>query len=191
MAPTATPTAARTPTDIPATCSVDSVSGSSLSSSLLAPPAPPTTSVLEVVSVSDVVTDVEVLKVVDLVIGGSVIEMISESVVASSEESVEGCSSAVDRVVDLIVVFVDGLGITGGDDVSMTRVVGNVRIVLDVSELDVVLVLVVTTEGKVTTPPPEGAKTKVAVMVRWVGCTALGFPRHMSYAFSMTRSGSV
>jgi hypothetical protein len=117
MAPTATPTAARTPIDIPATCSVESLLESSLSSSLLAPPAPPDTSV--VVSVSELEVDVVV---VELVNGGSVIEIISGAVVASSGQSVEESS----LVVDLILVFVDGLGIIGGDDVSTTRVVGNV-----------------------------------------------------------------
>lgn len=85
------------------------------------------------------------------------IEMISES----SDESVVECSLAVDRVVEP-TGFVDGLGIIGGEDVSMTNVVGNVLIALDVSGREVVLVV---TEGKVTTPP-VGAKTNVAVMVR-------------------------
>lgn len=100
---------------------------------------------------------VEVSNVVGLVNGGSVIEMISES----SDESVVECSLAVDRVVEP-TGFVDGLGIIGGEDVSMTNVVGNVLIALDVSGREVVLVV---TEGKVTTPP-VGAKTNVAVMVR-------------------------
>ena len=122
MAPTATPTAARTPIDIPATCSVESLFESSLSSSLLAPPAPPDTSV--VVSVSELEVDVVVVvsKVVELVNGSSVIEIISGEVVVSSGESVEESSFVVDR----ILVLVDGLGIIGGDEVSMTRVVGNV-----------------------------------------------------------------
>lgn len=85
------------------------------------------------------------------------IEMISES----SDESVVEYSLAVDRVVEP-AGFVDGLGITGGEDVSITNVVGNVRAVVDVSGREVVLVV---TEGKVTTPP-VGAKTNVAVMVR-------------------------
>lgn len=163
MAPTATPTAARTPTDIPAICSVESLLKSPLSSSLLVPPAPPAASV--VVSVSEVKVEVDfvVSKVVDLVNGGSLIEMISEAEVVSSGESVEISSFVVDR----ILVLVDGLGMTGGDDVSITSVVGNDWVVVEVSRLVVVLDL--TTGGKVTTPLPEGSITNVAVMVRCVG----------------------
>jgi hypothetical protein len=119
MAPTATPTAARTPIDIPAICSVESLSESLLSSSLLVPPAPPDTPV--VVSVSELEVDVVVSKVVDLVNGGSLIEMFSETELVSSGESVERSSFVVDR----ILVLVDGLGMVGGDDVSITKVVGN------------------------------------------------------------------
>ena len=57
---------------------------------------------------------------------------------------------------------------------------------LDVSELDVVVVVV--RGGKVTTPLPEGSKTNVAVMVRWVGRAAFGLPLQTPYARSTTRS---
>jgi hypothetical protein len=138
-----------------------------------------------VVSVSEAEVDVVVSKVVDLVNGGSLIEITSEAEVVSSGELVEISSFVVDR----ILVLVDGLGITGGDDVSITKVVGNVWVVLGVSRLDVVLDMA--TGGKVTTPLPEGSKTNVAVIVRWVGCAAFGLPLQIAYARSTTRSGFV
>jgi hypothetical protein len=49
--------------------------------------------------------------------------------------------------------------------------------VLDVSRLEVSgleVILVVVRGGNVTTPLPEGSKTNVAVIVRWVGRAAFG-----------------
>jgi hypothetical protein len=164
---------------------VERLSESSLSSSLLVPPAPPDTSV--VVSVSEVIVeeDFVVSKVVDLVNGGSLIEIISVAEVVSSSESVETSSLVVDRIFVLVV----GLGITGGDDVSITKVVGSDCVVLEVSRLNAVVDVI--TGGKVTTPLPEGSKTNVAVIVRCVGRAAFGLPLQIAYARSTTRSGFV
>lgn len=130
MAPAATPAAARTPTEMPATCSLESFPESLSSSSF--PPAPPAGASVDVVAAVSVAVELEtddfrVEKVVGSSVeapeevGGSVMNAISVGYSVSSSEVVISRSLLADRFVDVLVI-----GSGGGSDVSTTRVVGNV-----------------------------------------------------------------
>lgn len=156
------------------------------------PPATTGTPVPVLVSVEDI----PVVTNLVIVVRGRLTVVSEETMEVNDETKDEKDEVVRDEERDEVVVDeerVRVIGSEGGNDVSITNVVGSeVGNSDSSSELDVVVlvgVALVVIGGNLMTPLlPEGGRTSVAVIVARVGLIAPGSPLHILKAFWMTAS---